>query len=56
MEPATTSDLDIAIIVDLLVSIDARLTRLEDLISQYEPLLSEVNRRMAGPLSWKKGR
>jgi hypothetical protein len=45
---------DPADLYDLLVSIDARLARLEQVLAVYEPLLAEVSRRVSGPLRWRK--
>lgn len=38
----------------LLESIDQRLFRIEAFLNVYEPLLSEVVRRMKGPMAWRK--
>lgn len=38
----------------LLESIDRRLFRIEAFLDAYEPILSEVVRRMSGPLRWQR--
>lgn len=54
MDPTTIEEVDLGILLATVQRIDERLERLERLLGQYEPLLAEATRRMAGPLKWLK--
>jgi len=54
MEPTTAEEVDQTMLLSILQRIDFRLAHLEALFAQYEPLLTEAARRMAGPIKWRK--
>lgn len=56
MDPTTVDGIDAEMILATLQRIEARQIRLEEIISRYEPLLTEAAKRMAGPMRWGKGR
>lgn len=53
-DTTTTAD-TLEILLATCQRIDERLARLEETIQLYQPLLTEVSRRMAGPIKWRKG-